>query len=226
MEGLTLYTYFRSSCSYRVRIAMALKGVPYSSEYIHLLEDGGRNWSPEYLTLNPQGLVPMLKDGAVLLTQSLAIIEYLDHTCPQPPLLPSSVQERAYVRSLAQMISSDIQPLNNLQVLEYLRQQLQVPEDEVSEWYRHWTSLGFQAMEKRLSQHDCNGRFSFGDSPTLADICLIPQVFNAARYGCELDAYPLIRGIYDHCMGLEAFQDAAPGNQGDATDHSVCASAD
>ena len=218
MEGLTLYTYFRSSCSYRVRIAMALKGLPYSSEYIHLLEGGGRNWSPEYLAINPQGLVPMLKDGAILLTQSLAIIEYLDHTCPQPPLLPAMVQERAYVRSLAQMISSDVQPLNNLQVLEYLRQRLQVPEEGILEWYHHWTSLGFQAMEQRLAQHGCSGSFCFGDSPTLADICLIPQVYNAMRFGCEIDSYSLIRGIYDHCIGLEAFQYAAPDNQGDAPD--------
>ncbi len=220
MEGLTLYTYCRSSCSYRVRIAMALKGVPYNSEYIHLLEDGGRNWSQEYLALNPQGLVPMLKDGPALLTQSLAIIEYLDHTCPAPPLLPSSVQERAYVRSLAQMITSDIQPLNNLQVLEYLRHKLQVPEDDVIEWYCHWTSQGFQAMEQRLSQYDCNGRFCYGDTPTLADICLIPQVHNALRYECEMASYPLITGIYDHCMGIEAFQHAAPGNQGDAPEQS------
>jgi maleylacetoacetate isomerase len=218
VEGLTLYTYFRSSCSYRVRIAMALKGLPYSSEYIHLIEDGGRNWSQEYLAMNPQGLVPMLKDGAILLTQSLAIIEYLDHTCPQPPLLPSRVQERAYVRSLAQMISSDIQPLNNLQVLEYLRQRLQVPESAVLEWYRHWTALGFRALEQRLSAYGCSGDFCHGEAPTLADICLVPQVYNARRYECELDSYPLVMGIYENCMGLSAFQDAAPGNQGDAQD--------
>ncbi len=216
MEGLTLYTYCRSSCSYRVRIALALKGLVVNARYVHLLEDGGQNWSPEYLEKNPQGLVPMLKDGTSYLTQSQAIIEYLDHTCPEPPLLPADVLSRAYVRSLAQMISSDIQPLNNLQVLDYIKQQLQASDDEVIAWYRHWIRQGFTALEQRLSQHGSNGHFCHADAPGLADICLIPQVYNALRYGCELDAYPLIGSIYEHCMQLAAFQSAAPEKQPDA----------
>lgn len=217
MSGLTLYTYFRSSCSYRVRIALALKGLAFESQYIHLTRDGGQNWKPEYMERNPQGLVPMLVDGQRVYTQSLAIIEYLDEAYPDPPLLPVDVGERAYVRALAQIVASDIQPLNNLRVLDYLKQTLSVDEARTMAWYRHWLAEGLRAVETLLNTYPQAGNSCcYGDRPTLADICLIPQVYNAKRFDCDLAPYPKVRKIYQYCTALPAFQAATPENQGDA----------
>lgn len=215
---LVLYTYFRSSCSYRVRIALAMKGLDYESNYVHLIRDGGENWKPEYIQKNPQGLLPTLADGRRIFTQSLAIIEYLDESFPEPPLLPANARDRAFVRAFAQLVAADIQPLNNLRVLDYLTNELSLDGLQVQQWYQHWVETGLQAGEALLQYHfHCkNCRYCYGESPTIADLCLIPQVYNALRYGCNLTAYPTIRRIYDNCISLPAFQRAAPENQADA----------
>ncbi|MEA2092933.1 MAG: maleylacetoacetate isomerase [Pseudomonadota bacterium] len=216
MPALALYTYFRSSCSYRVRIALALKGLAFDSRYIHLLRDGGENWQPEYRRQNPQGLVPTLVDGQRIFTQSLAIIEYLDECYPDPPLLPADVRDRARVRALAQVIASDIQPLNNLRVLDFLNRELGASEQQVQVWYRHWITEGFHAVEALLGRQRQTATCCCGDVPTVADICLIPQAYNALRFHCELEAFPTVWKVYEHCTTLPAFQAAAPENQADA----------
>jgi len=213
---LQLYTYFRSSAAYRVRIALNLKGLPYEAVPIHLLRDGGEQHSPAFVKLNPAQLVPVLKDGPLAVTQSLAIMEYLEETYPQPPLLPAAVAERAKVRALALAVVCDIHPLNNLRVMQYLASQLAADEDARGAWSRHWIELGFSALECELRENRTGGRYCHGDLPTLADCCLVPQVFNALRLRCELEPYPAIRGIYEHCMKLPAFERAAPGAQPDA----------
>ena len=216
MPGLALYTYFRSSCSYRVRIALALKGLAFEPRYIHLLRDGGENWRPEYRRRNPQGLVPALVDGRRVLTQSLAIIEYLEERHPHPPLLPTDSRDRAWVRALAQVIACDIQPLNNLRVLDFLDRELGAGEQQVQAWYRHWITEGLHAVEALLDRQRQTGTCCFGDAPTLADVCLIPQVYNALRFHCELEAFPQVRKINEYCAALPAFRAAAPENQADA----------
>lgn len=216
MSDLTLYTYFLSSCAYRVRIALTLKGIDYQSRFIHLSKDGGENWKPDYLQINPQGLVPSLVDGRHLLTQSLAIIEYLEEGYPDPALLPADIYDRARVRALSQAIGSDIQPLNNSRVLGYLRHELAVDEQAIKSWNCHWIAEGFAAIEKMLVKHGSSGRFCLGEQVTMADVCLIPQVYNATRYQCELSAYPVIGQIYRHCLSLPAFQAAVPEHQQDA----------
>ena len=216
MSGLVLYTYYRSSCSYRVRIALALKGLAFEPRPIHLLHQGGENWQPEYRQLNPLGVVPTLVDGQQVLTQSLAIIDYLDEVHPDPPLYPVDAGERAWVRALAQTIACDIQPLNNLRVLDYLKQDYAASEQQIQVWHRHWMSAGLGAVENLLDNHRQAGACCHGDTPTLADICLIPQVYNAKRFQCDLSPYPAVLKIYDGCTALPAFQAAAPENQGDA----------
>ncbi len=217
MSGLTLYTYFRSSCAYRVRIALALKGLEFESHYIHLMRDGGQNWKPEYTRQNPQGLVPTLADGQRVYTQSLAIVEYLEEAYPDPPLLPVEARDRAYVRALALIVACDIQPLNNLRVLDYLKQTLSADEVQTMAWYRHWLSEGLHAVEVLLNTHEQSGDCCcYGDVPTLADICLIPQVYNARRFDCDLAPFPRVQKIYACCTALPAFRAAAPENQGDA----------
>jgi maleylpyruvate isomerase len=216
VSGLTLYTYFRSSCAYRVRLALALKGLAYEPRYVHLRRDGGQNWKPEYRRLNPQGLVPALTEGQAVLTQSLAIIEYLEECHPDPRLLPAEARERAYVRALAQLVACDIQPLDNLRVLDYLKQELEAGERQTQSWYRHWVDEGLQAFETLLVGHPYAGRCCYGDQPTLADICLVPQVYNAIRYHCDLEPYPTVRRIHAYCDALPAFRQAAPENQADA----------
>lgn len=216
MPGLALYTYFRSSCSYRVRIALALKGLEFEPRPIHLLRDGGENWQPEYRRRNPQGLLPALADGQRILTQSLAIIEYLEERYPEPPLLPADVRDRARIRALAQIITCDIQPLNNLRVVDYLDRELGASEQQVQVWYRHWITEGFHAVEELLGRQRQTGMCCYGDLPTLADICLIPQVYNAMRFHCDLKVFPTARRIHEHCTALPAFQAAAPENQADA----------
>lgn len=215
---MKLYSYFRSSASYRVRIALNLKGLPFDIIPIHLQRHGGEQFSPEYRNLNPDGVVPTLIDdtGAHALTQSLSIIEYLEETHPEPPLLPRDVLDRAYVRSLALLIACEIHPLNNLRVLRYLVRQLKVGEDDKNAWYRHWCEQGLSAFETTLTKSGKSGTFCFGDTPTLADCTLVPQVANAQRMNCDLSGMPTVMRINDACLALDAFVKAAPSNQPDA----------
>lgn len=217
---MKLYSYFRSSASYRVRIALNLKRLAYDVVPVHLLRNGGEQFSAEYRNLNPDGLVPALIDEADgradALTQSLAIIEYLEERHPDPPLLPHDPIDRAYVRSIALSIACDIHPLNNLRVLRYLVRELKVSEDGKNTWYRHWCEQGLAAIETTLARDRRVGQFCFGDAPTLADCCLVPQIANAQRLNCNLSAMPTIMRIHEACLALDAFSNAAPANQPDA----------
>lgn len=213
---MKLYSYFRSSAAYRVRIALNLKGLDAEIVPVHLLRDGGEQKKPEYLDLNPTGLLPTLVDGDLAVGQSMAILEYLEETGPGPALLPADPQGRARVRAIAQTIACDIHPLNNLRVLRYLKQSLNVDDETRNEWYRHWVHQGFEAIERMLAESPETGRFCHGDQPTLADVVLVPQVFNARRLNCDLSAMPNIVRIDAECNTLEAFVAAAPGNQPDA----------
>lgn len=211
----TLYGYFRSSAAYRVRIALNLKGLAYDQAVVNLVK--GEQRSDDYRARNPQGMVPTLEtDDGVRLTQSLAICEYLEERHPTPPLLPPSPEERARVRALAQLVASEIHPLNNLRVLKYLVHELKVGDEAKTIWYRHWITEGFDALEAMLSREAGSGEFCHGDAPTLADLCLVPQVYNAERFECDLSAYPRIRRIVANCRALPAFQQAAPEAQPDA----------
>ncbi|KVX89704.1 maleylacetoacetate isomerase [Burkholderia ubonensis] len=213
---MKLYSYFRSSASYRVRIALHLKQLTFDYVPVHLLRDGGQQLKDEYRALSPDSLVPTLVDGDAALQQSLAIVEYLDETHPEPPLLPKAPLDRAYVRSIALQIACEIHPLNNLRVLKYLKHMLQVPEEAKNDWYRHWIEAGFATLEARLANDPRTGRLCFGDTPTLADICVVPQVFNANRFAIDTSRFPTIQRIYDYAMTLDAFKAAAPGAQPDA----------
>lgn len=213
---LQLYTYFRSSASYRVRIALHLKGLPFESVPVHLLQGGGAQHSAHYQQLNPAGLVPTLVDNGHALGQSLAIMEYLDETHPEPALLPRDALGRARVRALAQSVACEIHPLNNLRVLQYLERDLKVTEPAKTDWYRHWITLGFTAIEAMLANSPATGTFCHGDTPGLADCCLIPQIANARRFDTPLDAFPTIRRIETACLALDAFAKAAPQLQPDA----------
>jgi maleylacetoacetate isomerase len=211
-----LYGYWRSTAAWRVRIALNLKGLAWESAPVHLLRDGGEQRAPAFLALNPQGLVPALEIDGHVLTQSLAMIEYLDETRPQPPLLPSDPAGRARVRSLAQLVSADIHPLNNLRVLQQLRDRFGLDETQRDAWYRHWVGEGLGALEARLAREPGTGRFCHGDTPGLADCCLVPQLYNARRYGCPLGDIPFILAIEAACLELDAFKAAAPDVQPDA----------
>jgi maleylacetoacetate isomerase/maleylpyruvate isomerase len=213
---LKLYTYSRSSAAYRVRIALNLKGLDYEAVPVHLLRDGGEHHQPDYASVNPSELVPTLEDGPQTITQSLAILEYLEETHPTPALLPRSASDRARVRALALTIACEIHPLNNLRVLQFLTGTVGINDAQRNEWYKHWVRTGFTAVERQLTRHPLAGRFCHGDSPTFADCCLVPQVFNARRFNCPLDDYPTLLGIHENCERLEAFQRAAPGMQSDA----------
>jgi maleylpyruvate isomerase len=206
---MILYGYSLSSASYRVRIALALKGLQVTSVPVNLR--AGEQRLDEFLQINSQGFVPALvmDDGAVL-TQSVAIIEYLEETHPEPPLLPKTPLARARVRSLAQAIACDVHPLNNLRVLQYLENELQHDKATRETWYRHWIRLGFDALERRLARDGETGRLCHGDAPTMADVCLVPQVFNARRFALDLSPYPRIVGIDAACRDLPAFEGAAP----------------
>lgn len=208
-----IYSYFRSSASCRVRIALNLKKLDYDTVPVHLLR--GEQRGDAYLAMNPAGLVPSLDDDGNVLTQSLAIIEYLDERYPEPPLLPGSAVDRARIRAIAQTIACEIHPLNNLSVLNYLRDQLGADGKVRSAWYRHWVEKGLASVESRLADPR-TGMFCHGDTPTLADCCLVPQVFNAQRFACGLDHVPTVMRIFEQCMALEAFQRAAPAAQPDA----------
>jgi maleylacetoacetate isomerase len=210
-----LYSYFRSSAAYRVRIALGLKGLEYRIAPIHLLRGGGEQHGAEYLRRNPQGLVPALVEEGHVLTQSLAIMEYLDEAYGPPALLPEDALGRARVRSLALHIACDIHPLNNLRVLRWLAHELHVEQPARDVWYRHWIEEGFRALETQLQSAE-TGRCCHGDRPGLADCCLIPQVYNARRLDVDLAPYPTIARIVEHCEALPAFQAAHPDMQPDA----------
>ncbi len=216
MSDLELYTYFRSSAAYRVRIALNLKGLDYTAHPVHLLREGGENYLPGYRALNPQAMVPTLVDAGQVYTQSLAIIEYLEERHPDPPLLPASPQARARVRALSQAIACDIHPLNNTRVKDYLQRRLDHSDAEWLAWYRHWIEEGFEAIESLLADSEATGRCCHGNTPTLADVCLVPQMYNARRFQCDLSGVPTLVRIADHCQELDAFKRAAPENQPDA----------
>ena len=205
---MKLYNYFRSSASFRVRIALALKGVPYDYVPVHLAK--GEQRQVAYAELSADRLVPMLElDDGTRLSQSMAIIEYLDEVHPEPALLPRDALGRARVRALAQSVACEIHPLNNLRVLQYLSRTLKVDEEAKNTWYRHWVRTGLEAFERQLAQQPA-GRFCFGDTPTLADCLLVPQIFNARRFDTPLDGLPRTMAIFDACMALPAFQQAQP----------------
>ncbi|MEG0885927.1 MAG: maleylacetoacetate isomerase, partial [Janthinobacterium sp.] len=189
---MKLHGYYRSSASYRVRIALNLKNLRPDTAYVHLSRNGGEQFMPAFSSLNPQHLLPVLEDGGAVLTQSLAIIEYLDETLPGPALLPQDAPGRARVRQLAMVCACDIHPLNNLRVLNYLTGPLALSQEQKNAWYRHWTHLGLAALEAELARSPHTGTFCHGDTPTLADCCLVPQVYNARRFQCDLAPYPTI----------------------------------
>lgn len=211
---MKLYTFFRSSAAYRMRIALNLKGIDYESEFVSLPKMEHR--TDAFLKVNPQGLVPVLVDGENALIQSMATIEYLDETHPEPPLMPTSPGDRAYVRGLAQVIGCDIHPLNNVRVLKYLGDPLGHDQDVVQSWYEHWIAEGFRSLEGLLKSEGRSGKFCFGDQVTMADVCLVPQVFNAHRFNCPTDGYPTVMAIFENCGALKPFQDAHPSTQSDA----------
>jgi len=213
---LSLYNYFRSSASYRVRIALNLKGLSYDYVPVHLLEDGGQQFQEPYRSMNPQQLVPLLDDDGFQLGQSLAIIEYLDEQYPSVRLLPEAVPARARVRQIALALACDIHPLQNLRVLKYLTGELGLPEEKKQAWVQHWIRLGLEALETDLSRSSFTGKFCVGDSPTMADCVLVPQMFSAARFGVDVSAFGTLRSIHAACDALPAFADAHPARQIDS----------
>lgn len=215
-EHLKLYGYWRSSAAYRVRIALNLKGLDYEQVPVHLIRDGGEQHTPDYALTHPQKLVPVLQHGERKVRQSLAIMEYLEELWPDPPLLPLAARDRARVRALALLIACDIHPLNNLRVLQYLEREWNAPQPERDEWVRHWIAEGFRAFEAMLVEDLSRGAFCEGDSPGIADCCLVPQVYNARRFGVDLEPFPTIRRIEAECLALPAFDAARPERQPDA----------
>lgn len=212
---MKLYTYFRSSAAYRVRIALGLKGLPYEAVPVHLLKNGGEQLGESYRGINPAALVPALQDDGATITQSMAIIEYLEEVYPQTPLLPAAPADRARVRALAQTIACDTHPLSNLRVLKYLTGTLGISDEAKTEWMHQWMKLGLASFEALLDDGKA-GRFCHGDTPSLADCVLLPQVFNAQRFGVDLAPYPQIVRIAANCSELPAFQAAHPSRQPDA----------
>lgn len=212
--SITLYGYWRSSAAWRVRIALEWKNLPYETVPIHLAR--GEQASDTYRALNPQGLVPLLVDGKTRISQSLAIIEYLEETHPAPPLLPTGPAQRAEARALAQLVACDIHPLANLRVLKYLTGTLGQSEEAKNAWYRHWLLEGLSAMEQQIAAFKSNGRFCVGEALSIADLCLIPQLYNARRFNVPLDGVPTLVSIDAHCATLPAFEKALPENQPDA----------
>ncbi|MFC5581856.1 maleylacetoacetate isomerase [Rhodanobacter terrae] len=216
--GLVLYSYWRSSAAYRVRIALNLKGLGYETRPVHLLHDGGEQHAEGYRMINPQEMVPCLLDGDRVITQSLAIMEYLDETHPDPEatLLPVDARGRSQVRALAMAVTCDIHPLGNLRVLQQLEAQFGASEEQRAAWSRHWIASGFKAITAMLTDNAATGRYCHGETPTMADACLVPQVYNALRWKLPMDDYPVLLRIYQACNELEAFRLAAPEVQPDA----------
>lgn len=214
-DRIELFSYWRSSAAYRVRIGLNLKGLEHTITPVHLVRDGGQQHSAGYAALNPQELVPTLVHGERVLHQSMAILEYLDEVFMEPALLPDDAAGRARVRALAQLVACDIHPLNNLRVLQYFDDTWNVPQPERDDWIRHWMRVGFDAMERMLVESVETGRFCHGDSPTLADCCLVPQLFNARRFHVDLEPYPTLVRIEEACAALPAFDAARPENQVD-----------
>lgn len=208
---MRLYHFFRSSASFRVRIALNLKGLGYQAVPVHLRRNEHR--APDFLAKNPQGFVPALEtDSGEMVVQSLAIVEWLEETHPRPPLMPKDPLDRARVRALALAVACDIHPLNNLQVLRYLDRELGLDEERRNQWYRHWIDVGFTALEGMLAGHPKTGRFCHGEMPTVADVFLVPQVVNAQRLSCDLAPFPSITRIFERCMASDAFANAHPDN--------------
>lgn len=212
----TLHTYFRSSAAYRVRIAINLKGLQAEHVFVHLNRGGGEQFRQAFRELNPQSLVPVFSDGAVSLSQSLAIMEYLEERHPAPPLLPPTIEGRARARQLALAVACDIHPLNNLRVLKFLTGPMALPERAKTDWVRHWIALGLEALEAELAGGRGDGPYCIGAHPTIADCCLVPQLFSAQRFGVDLAPYPTLRAIDAACQALPAFQQAHPSVQPDA----------
>jgi len=213
--SLVLYTYWRSSAVYRVRIALNLKGLDYEARPTHLVHDGGEHLKPAYREVSPQAQLPTLLDGDRVIRQSMAIMEYLDETRPTPPLMPADAEGRARVRELMQAVAADIHPLGNLRVLKAIESEFGADAAAKEAWSRRWIAHGFNGLEALLAQGP-TGRYSHGDTPTLADACLVPQFYNAVRWGVDLAPYPTIRRVAEACQALEAFQRAAPEAQPDA----------
>jgi maleylacetoacetate isomerase len=212
---MKLYSYFRSSAAYRVRIALEVKGLAY--EYVAKHLRSGEHREPAYLAVNPQGLIPALDDDGIVLSQSLAIVEYLEEAYPRTPrLLPAKPADRAIVRAMAQVVACDVHPLNNLRVLDYLKSQMGQSEDASQVWYRHWISQGFTALEKSIGTHTGDGKHCFGDTVTVADVCLVPQVYNARRFTVDLSPYPTLVRVSESLESLPAFARARPEAQPDA----------
>ncbi len=211
---MELFNYFRSSASFRVRIALALKGLDYDYRSVHLAKN--EQFKESYAAVSASRLVPLLRDGEASVTQSMAIIEYLDETHPEPPLLPREALDRAYVRALSQDIACEIHPLNNLRVLRYLTQELGVSDENKDRWYRHWVETGLEVVERRLVGEGRAGAFCFGDTPGMADCLLVPQVFNAQRFHARLDHVPTVMRIHEACMKLDAFAKTQPSACPDA----------
>lgn len=211
---MQLYNYFRSSASYRVRIALALKGLPYDYMPVHLQKN--EQLGESYQAVSASRLVPLLRDGDRALTQSLAIMEYLDETHPEPPLLPRDPAGRARVRALALDVACEIHPLNNLRVLRYLVRDLKLSDEDKNRWYRHWVETGLEVVERQLAAQPA--AFCHGDTPTLADCTLVPQIFNAQRFGCRLDHVPQVMKVFEACMALPAFDETQPSKCPDASD--------
>ena len=203
---MKLHHFFRSGTSHRLRIALNLKGLAYDYKAVHLLKN--EQFNESYAAVSASRLVPLLRDGDATVTQSMAIIEYLDETHPQPPLLPADALGRARVRAIAQDIACEIHPLNNLRVLRYLTHDLKLSEDDKNRWYRHWVETGLEAVERQLAAQP--GRHCHGDTPTLADCCLVPQVFNAQRFDCRLEHVPQVMRVFEACMALPAFDKTQP----------------
>jgi maleylacetoacetate isomerase len=214
--GLILYSYWRSSAAYRVRIALNLKGLDCELAPVHLVRDGGEQHGVAYRQVNPQGLVPALRHGQRLIRQSMAIIEYLDETFADRPLLPPMARDRARVRGLAQLVACDMHPLGNLRVLQYLEREFGATPAQREAWIRHWLALGFEAIEALLVESPATGDFCEGERPGMADCLLVPMVYNARRFSLDLTPYPTVRRIDAHCLTLEAFAKAAPEAQPDA----------
>lgn len=213
---MKLYSYYRSVSAYRVRLALAIKGLAYDYIPVHLVKNGGEQYTPEYKSLNPQAMVPTLQDGDLTITQSLAIIAYLDEKHPEPALLPKKSDARAYVRQIAQICTSDMQPLSSLRVLNHLSGELSVTQAQKNEWYQKWTAQGFDAIETLISKSPhYKDQFVCGKELTLADVCLIPQVYDARRYDMDMSAWPMIATIDAACASMDVFNTACPENQPD-----------